>query len=135
MLTHQHSLELLSQVHPDLAKVILGAYDDCSEAGLPFIVIQGKRTQEQQDALYAQGRTAPGKIVTYTRNSRHLSGHAVDLCIVVGGKAIWDVEMYGHLADHLLRTADHFDVSIVWGGTFPHADNDHFELNEKAYPV
>ncbi len=41
--------------------------------------MQGYRTQEQQDVLYAQGRTAPGPVVTWTRQSNHLLGLAVDV--------------------------------------------------------
>jgi peptidoglycan L-alanyl-D-glutamate endopeptidase CwlK len=139
MLTHPHSLELLSHVHPDIAKVIQTAWDDCAGAGLPFIVTHGFRTQEEQAALYAQGRTTPGKIVTWTMNSRHLSGHAVDLCIVIGGKAIWDPEMYRHLADHILGAAARIGIPVIWGGSFTdkaggsRPDSDHFELNERFY--
>lgn len=42
-------------------------------------VIEGRRTLERQRELYAQGRTAPGKVVTWTMASPHLEGRAVDL--------------------------------------------------------
>lgn len=51
-----------------------GAYFDAPTGGLG-----GVRTQEQQDALYAQGRTRPGNIVTQTRNSNHIGGRALDV--------------------------------------------------------
>lgn len=141
MLTHKISLERLSHCHPDISKVILGAYDDAAEAGLPYTVSQGLRTLDEQKVLYAQGRTAPGKIVTWTMNSRHLTGHAVDLAIIIGGKYIEDREMYEHLSDHILRAADMLDVPVVWGGTFldehgkSRPDRPHYELDRKVYHV
>jgi peptidoglycan L-alanyl-D-glutamate endopeptidase CwlK len=47
--------------------------------GHPLIIVETYRTQERQDALYAQGRTASGPRVTWTRNSRHTEGRAVDV--------------------------------------------------------
>lgn len=141
MLTHQHSLELLKWVHPDLAKVIFDSYDSAASLGLPYIVVQGVRTQAQQDALYAQGRTTPGNIVTWTRESNHLTGHAVDLCIVLNGKAVWNnVDKYIRLSKVILDTAKKLNIPIVWGGTFvstrtglPLPDYGHIELDRRVY--
>lgn len=57
--------------------------------GIPFILTCAKRTQAEQDKLYAQGRTRPGKIVTWTRNSKHITGEAFDFVILVDGKPDW----------------------------------------------
>lgn len=51
------------------------------EFGYTVEVIETGRTQERQDALFAQGRTAPGPIVTWTRASRHTHGLAADVTI------------------------------------------------------
>ncbi|MBK8250685.1 MAG: flagellar hook-length control protein FliK [Gemmatimonadetes bacterium] len=51
------------------------------EYGYTVEVIETGRTQERQDALYAQGRTAPGPVVTWTRSSRHTHGLAADVAI------------------------------------------------------
>jgi hypothetical protein len=51
------------------------------EYGHVVQVVEGVRTQARQDALYAQGRTLPGAVVTWTRDSAHLDGHAVDVRI------------------------------------------------------
>ena len=51
------------------------------EFGYTVEVIETGRTQERQDALFAQGRTAPGPIVTWTRSSRHSHGLAADVTI------------------------------------------------------
>lgn len=52
-----------------------------SEFGHDVTVVETVRDQARQDALFAQGRTAPGPVVTWTRNSRHTSGMAADLLI------------------------------------------------------
>lgn len=60
-------------------------------AGIDYIVTSTRRTQSEQDALYAQGRTAPGRIVTWTRRSKHILGEAFDICIMENGKPDWKV--------------------------------------------
>ena len=51
------------------------------EFGPGVAVIETWRSQTRQDALYAQGRTRPGPVVTWTRSSAHLSGYAADVKI------------------------------------------------------
>lgn len=64
----------LQGVDADLVRVVKHA------AGLiPLVVVCGVRTREEQAALYAIGRTKPGKPVTWTLNSKHCDGLAVDL--------------------------------------------------------
>lgn len=81
------SRERLAGVHPDLRRVVERAIQLTT---IDFVVTQGNRTQAEQDALYAQGRTKPGKKVTWTRNSRHVGGFAVDLAPYIGGGIEWD---------------------------------------------
>ncbi|TVR64207.1 MAG: hypothetical protein EA422_07370, partial [Gemmatimonadales bacterium] len=50
-----------------------------SEHGHRVELVEGYRTQARQDHLYAQGRTRAGNVVTWTRNSAHTRGHAVDV--------------------------------------------------------
>ncbi|AWM79687.1 hypothetical protein DKL61_04600 [Gammaproteobacteria bacterium ESL0073] len=71
----ERSLKILSTVNTDLQKVVNRAIE-ISE--VDFGVIQGNRTQQQQDELYAQGRIKPGQKVTWTRNSRHIQHHCVE---------------------------------------------------------
>jgi peptidoglycan L-alanyl-D-glutamate endopeptidase CwlK len=77
----------------------------CEEEGLKFIVTCTTRTQAEQDELYAQGRTKPGKKVTWTRKSQHQTGRAFDFVPVVGGKCIWNdfnlLGRYGQIAEEL----------------------------------
>lgn len=59
--------------------------------GAPVVVVEGYRSQTRQDALYEQGRTRPGPIVTGTRNSRHTQRRAFDVAFIVGGRLTYDV--------------------------------------------
>lgn len=52
-----------------------------SEFGYTVEVVETHRTQERQDTLFAQGRTAPGPVVTWTRNSNHSEGLAADVTV------------------------------------------------------
>ena len=93
--------------------------------GYRLLVTQTLRTWEEQDQLYAQGRTAPGPIVTHARGgeSWHNFGRAIDVCFLNdrGGVAYdgpW--ELLGHLAE---------DVGMEWGGSWEHnPDRDHFQF-------
>ena len=55
------------------------------ELGYDVRVVETYRTQERQEQLYAQGRTTDGPVVTWTRDSNHTRGRAVDL-LIVGGR-------------------------------------------------
>jgi hypothetical protein len=56
-----------------------------AELGLDVVVRETLRSQERQDALFAQGRTGPGEVVTWTRRSLHSAGLAADLAIAGEG--------------------------------------------------
>ena len=51
----------------------------CFAHGLEFTIAEAWRTQQKQNKLYAQGRTAPGRIVTWTKNSMHTQRLALDI--------------------------------------------------------
>lgn len=65
----------LDGVHPTLVTRIGTVLAAMQILGFPMRVVQGVRTQTQQQALFAQGRTAPGKIVTKADGVIHKSNH------------------------------------------------------------
>lgn len=69
----------LAQLYPALAEKIRQL---AGELSVPIRVVQGLRTVAEQDTLYAQGRTAPGAVVTKARGGQswHNFGLAVDIC-------------------------------------------------------
>lgn len=56
-----------------------------NETGKTVTVNETFRTQDRQNALYAQGRETPGDVVTWTQNSKHTQGRAVDVTVDGGG--------------------------------------------------
>ena len=87
-------------------------------------VVQGYRTYEEQDKLYAQGRTAPGSIVTKARGgfSNHNFGLAVDVVPFENGKLNWETKNYP-----LIGTIGK-SVGLEWGGDWKSiVDRPHFQ--------
>jgi peptidoglycan LD-endopeptidase CwlK len=116
---------ILAGVHPDLARVVARA----AQMGvLTFTVTEGMRTLARQKQLYAEGAST-------TLRSRHLTGHAVDLAVLVGGHVRWDWPLYHRLAGVVKAAAEELAVPIVWGGDWVHfKDGPHFELPRDLYP-
>jgi peptidoglycan L-alanyl-D-glutamate endopeptidase CwlK len=121
----QRSITNLSGVHPDLVKVVRRALE-ISE--IDFAVIEGLRSKERQAELVKAG-------ASQTMNSRHITGHAVDLAAVVGGAIRWDWPIYEKIAKAVKTAAAELKVAIVWGGDWvSFKDGPHFELDRKKYP-
>jgi peptidoglycan L-alanyl-D-glutamate endopeptidase CwlK len=119
------SLERLVGVHPDLVRVVKRAI---GESPLDFTVLEGLRSRERQTVLYAKGATK-------TMNSRHLTGHAVDLAPVIAGQVSWDWPLYDKLALTVFAAAKDEGVPITWGGNWKtFRDGPHFELPWEKYP-
>lgn len=96
----------------------------CRESGLNVLITETYRSQERQNYLYEQGRTRPGTKVTWTKNSRHTSRRAWDICKNVKGAEYSDSSFFkacGKIASQL---------GITWGGTWKQADTPHFEIGE-----
>jgi peptidoglycan LD-endopeptidase CwlK len=90
----------IEDLHPDLIPLCQHFLLDCKDAGLDILVTCTYRSNIEQDALYAQGRTKPGKIVTNAKRgqSEHnftLKGRpaskAFDIVPLVHGKCDWDL--------------------------------------------
>jgi len=83
----------LNAVYPPLAALVRQLAEQLLSDGIQIIVAQAMRTVAEQDALYAQGRTAPGRIVTNARggHSYHNFGLAVDLApLAADGSVNWN---------------------------------------------
>ena len=118
----QRSLDRLKGVHPDLVKVVKRAIELTEH---DFSVIEGVRSVETQREYVAKG-------VSKTMNSRHLTGHAVDL-YPVGRPTPWD--KCAVVAKAMKKAADELGVPIVWGGDWrSFVDQPHYELDRRVYP-
>ncbi len=132
------SLSKLEGVHPDLVRIVKRAIELTS---VDFKVVEGVRTPERQRILYAQGRTAPGPVVTWTLKSNHFKqadgfGHAVDLL-----PAPYDWKATGPfdaVAKAMKTAAAELGIGLRWGADWDQdgkprekgeTDSPHFELS------
>ena len=121
----KRSLSNLEGVHPDLVKVVNRAIELTQ---VDFTVIEGLRTKERQAQLLKEKKTT-------TSNSRHLTGHAVDLAAWVDNTVSWEWKYYYQIADAMKKAASELNVSIEWGGDWKKfKDGPHFQLIWSKYP-
>jgi len=119
------SKQRLKGLHPDLVKVVERAIEIST---VDFTVLEGLRTPERQKTLMEAG-------ASQTLNSRHITGHAVDLGAWVEDEVRWDWPLYHKIAAAMKEAAKQLGVAIVWGGDWrSFKDGPHFELNRKDYP-
>jgi peptidoglycan L-alanyl-D-glutamate endopeptidase CwlK len=113
-------------IHYDLVKVVRLAL---SITQTDFSVIEGLRTAERQKQMVSSGHSQ-------TLNSRHLTGHAVDLAPLINGAIPWDNwTAFAELAKIVKQAAESLNIPIVWGGDWTSLkDGPHFELSRKFYP-
>ncbi|PHR60819.1 MAG: hypothetical protein COA47_06315 [Robiginitomaculum sp.] len=120
----KRSRERLATVHPDL-QLIVGSAILISI--IDFAVLEGLRSLSRQRELVKSGASS-------TLNSRHLTGHAVDLGAWVSGGIRWDWPLYHQIASAMQQAAAQHDLKLEWGGdweTFP--DGPHFQLPWSEY--
>lgn len=104
----------------DLDDFIDDVISAAEDEGLQLKVVSTVRSQLEQDALYARGRTTPGPIVTWTRSSAHTRGRAVDFTVIGATEYEDDPdawELLGAIGESL---------GGKWGGSFQ--DYGHFEV-------
>lgn len=96
----------------------------CEDENLKVRITETYRTQERQNKLYEQGRSEPGNIVTWTKNSRHTARRAWDICQNIKGREYSDTEFFiscGKVAE---------SIGIIWGGNWKNRDITHFEVTK-----
>ena len=115
---------LLPEVRP-LARALV---NKAAGVGITIKVISGLRTYEEQNDLYAQGRTRPGRIVTNARGgySNHNFGIAFDIGVFEGSKYIEESTKYKGVG------ALGIDLGLEWGGNWKTIqDEPHFQLRPR----
>ncbi len=116
----------LKGLHPDLVRVVRRA---AQIADIHFRVGEGLRSKARQEELVKAGASR-------TMNSRHLTGHAVDLFALVDGKVRWDWPLYHRIAAVMKAAAAAEGVAMDWGGDWRNLkDGPHYELSWKRYPL
>ena len=114
----------LKGVHPDLVKVVEKAI---TLTEIDFRVTEGLRSKTRQIDLVNKGASK-------TLNSRHITGHAVDVVALIGGSVRWDWPLYDKIAKAFKQSAKELNIPIVWGGDWKtFKDGPHFELDRNVY--
>ena len=119
---------LLQEVQPYARALIAKA----AANGITIKVISGLRTYDEQNDLYAQGRTTTGKIVTNARGgySNHNFGIAFDIGVFEGNKYLDDSPKYKAVG--VLGA----DLGLEWGGNWKTIqDEPHFQLRQNGRPT
>jgi peptidoglycan L-alanyl-D-glutamate endopeptidase CwlK len=115
----------LEKLHPAVRKLAELLVAECAKEGLPVSITETWRSQEEQDRFYAQGRTAPGPIVTRCAypESPHCWGVAFDFCRAVKGREYDDSDGFFAKVGAVGKR-----LGLFWGGDFRRfVDKPHFE--------
>ncbi|HRC26817.1 MAG TPA: M15 family metallopeptidase [Alphaproteobacteria bacterium] len=121
----KRSLKNLEGVHHDLVQV---AHMALSMSPIDFVIIDGVRTIEEQRILVAKGKSK-------TMDSRHLTGHAIDIAAWMNGAISWDYGLYEKITDAFDMAAGRLKTPIVCGIDWPSfVDAGHIELDRRRYP-
>ena len=116
------SLKNLSGVHPDLVAVVNRAVEITKQ---DFTVIEGMRDISRQRQLVKSGAST-------TMNSRHLTGHAVD---IAPWPISWEWEDFYPIEEAMKLAADELGIDLEWGGDWKSfKDGPHWQLSRKDYP-
>ncbi len=130
----QRTSDAIDTLHPAIREEVRRLVNECNQVLTghdEMIIVQAYRTFEEQNALYAKGRTAPGNIVTKAKGgqSYHNYGLAIDFCLKLNGKDIsWDTtkDFDGDGVADWLEVARIFQrEGYTWGKAFN--DLPHFE--------
>lgn len=127
----------LGKLHPVLLAGASALIQRSYAKGIPIVITQGMRTIAEQNALYAQGRTKPGNIVTNARggSSYHNYGLAIDFALLLpDGKTVsWDISRDGNndkLADWQQVAQEAKKLGFAWGGDWTSfKDYSHLEMS------
>jgi peptidoglycan L-alanyl-D-glutamate endopeptidase CwlK len=115
---------LLPQVQPYARALVKKA----AQHGITIKVIAGMRTYDEQNELFTQGRTKPGRIVTNARGgfSNHNFGIAFDVGVFEGANYLGESPKYKAVG------ALGMDLGLDWGGNWKtFMDEPHFQLRPK----
>jgi peptidoglycan L-alanyl-D-glutamate endopeptidase CwlK len=104
----KRSLDRLNGVDPRLVAVVKRAIDVTT---VDFGVTEGLRTIETQKNYVMAGKSQ-------TMDSKHITGHAVDLVAYLGGQVSWELNLYDDIADAMKAAAIEVDVPLRWGGAW-----------------
>lgn len=95
---------------------------------IDFGISEGVRTKERQAILFHEGKSE-------TLNSRHLTGHAIDIMAYPTPEGSWDFSDYELIASAFAQASKELNINIEWGGGWKSRDGVHFQLTWSEYPA
>lgn len=118
----------LDELTPKTKELALEFLERCEEEGLKVKITETYRTKERQEKLYAQGRTEEGPVVTWTKNSKHTTRRAFDIC-QQGDNPYGDEEFFRKCAE--IGKEVGLSPGYYWER---HQDKPHYELDKWWLP-
>ncbi len=119
----ERNQKIIAKLDPVMQERVTALLRMLEMAGEDVLLTDGYRTVQQQNALYAQGRTKPGKIVTDARGdtSYHVWSVAVDLVPVArNGQVLYDATARYERVAAVARELGMEWGPDVWGYDTPH---------------
>lgn len=116
----------ITLLHPELQAIIEKFLIECKKQSLPVLITDTWRTKDEQDKLYAQGRTVSGSIVTNSKypKSAHCWGVAFDFCRNLKGKEYDDGDGFFKKIGTIGK-----GLGLAWGGDWKDfVDKPHLEV-------
>jgi peptidoglycan L-alanyl-D-glutamate endopeptidase CwlK len=109
----------LDRIYPPFLERVLQLLADAKAQGHTYVATQGWRSYAQQDALYAQGRSAPGPAVTNAQGGRSAHNFGIAIDLYAGSWRPADYEPLGKLAKA---------QALEWGGDWKNKDLPHIQV-------
>ncbi len=119
---------ILSQLKSPVAKRAVELLTVAQADGIELAITSGHRSNEEQARLYAQGRTAPGPIVTGAKPGTSWHNHRLAFDVAplnAAGKPHWPNDL--GLWERIGRHGE--SVGLSWGGRWTKPDRPHFEYH------
>ncbi|WP_081867087.1 M15 family metallopeptidase [Halobacillus karajensis] len=133
---YSEDVSLPDNLHPTVKERKDELVERVREKGIQIVITEGHRSEEKQDALYAQGRSSEGEVVTHAKGgeSYHNYGLAIDFALKAeGGNVIWDREYDGNgngQSDWMETVEVAKELGFEWGGDWENfKDYPHLQMD------
>lgn len=118
----------IATLNPKVQPLARSLIEQAVAQGIHVKVISGHRTYEEQDEIYAQGRTKPGKIVTKARGGQSI--HNLATAFDVGIFSSDGKKYLGESPDYARVGQIGKELGLTWGGDWEFVDPPHFQYTE-----